>query len=167
MEVLSPFIKSGSIKLVVDKFTTDWKPEVAYNTIKQYLASGGKLDAVVAADDGTAFGAIQALKEYNLDGKIPVSGQDSELSACQRVVEGTQTLTVYKPIPALAAKAVEIAVAMTKGEGPVSNAVINNGKIDVKSYYLDPIMVTKGNMDGTVVKDGFHSKIQIYQSKTK
>jgi len=167
MEVLSPFIKSGSIKLVVDKFTTDWKPEVAYNTIKQYLASGGKLDAVVAANDGTAFGAIRALKEYNLDGKIPVSGQDAELSACQRVVEGTQTLTVYKPIPALAAKAVEIAVAMTKGEEPVSNAVTNNGKIDVKSYYLDPIMVTKGNMDETVVKDGFHSKIQIYQSKTK
>lgn len=164
MEVLNPLIKKGAVKLVIDEFMTDWKPEEAYKTIKNYLASGRKLDAIIAANDGTAFGAIRALKEYNLDGKIPVSGQDAELSACQRVVQGTQTLTVYKPIPALAEKAAEIAVALAKGEVPMSNNKTNNGKIDVQSFFLDPIMVTKENMNETVVKDGFHSKNLIYQA---
>jgi D-xylose transport system substrate-binding protein len=164
MSVLSPLIKDGSIKLVVDQFTPDWKPEEAYKTIKQYLSTGGKLDAVVAANDGTAFGSIRALKEYKLDGKVPVSGQDAELSACQRVIEGTQTVTVYKPIPALAQKAAEIAVALAKGEISPANNKTNNGKIDVPSFYLDPIMVTKENMDATVIKDGFHTKEQVYQT---
>ncbi len=163
MKVLSPLIKSDSIKLVVDEFMTDWKPEEAYKTIKNYLATGKKLDAVVAANDGTAFGAIRALKEFNLDGKIPVSGQDAELSACQRVIEGTQTVTVYKPISALAAKAAQIAISIAKGEETKSNNNTNNGKIDVPSFYLDPIKVTKENMDSTVIKDGYHTKEQVYQ----
>lgn len=164
MNVLSPLIKDGTVKLVVDQFMTDWKPEEAYKTIKQYLTNGGKLDAVVAANDGTAFGAIRALKEFKLDGKVPVSGQDAELSACQRVIEGTQTVTVYKPIPALAAKAAEIAVTLAKGEVATPNNKTNNGKIDVPSFYLDPIMVTKENMDATVIKDGFHTRDQVYQT---
>jgi D-xylose transport system substrate-binding protein len=163
MNVLSPLIKSGAVKLVVDQFATDWKPEEAYKMIKQYLTGGGKLDAVVAANDGTAFGSIRALKEFQLDGKVPVSGQDAELSACQRVIEGTQTVTVYKPIPALAQKAVDIAIALAKGEVATPNNKTNNGKIDVPSYYLDPIMVTKENMDTTVIKDGFHTKAEVYQ----
>jgi D-xylose transport system substrate-binding protein len=165
MEVLDPLIKSGSVKIVVDKFMTDWKPDEAYKTIKAYLSSGGTLDAVVAANDGTAGGVIQALKEYQLDGKVPVSGQDAELAACQRVVQGTQALTVYKPIPALAQKAAEIAIAMAKGETPETNNVTNNGKIDVPSYFLDPILVTKENMDATVIKDGFQTKAQVYGLK--
>jgi D-xylose transport system substrate-binding protein len=162
MEVLTPLIKSGAVKLVVDQFTADWKPEVAYNTVKSYLATGGKLDAVVAANDGTAFGAIRALNEFNLAGKVPVSGQDAELAACQRVVLGTQTLTVYKPIPALAQKAAELAITLAKGAVPVANNKTNNGKIDVPSFFLDPIKVTKENMDATVIKDGFHTKDEIY-----
>jgi D-xylose transport system substrate-binding protein len=163
MEVLTPLIKNGSVKLVIDKFMTDWKPELAYTTIKEYLAKGGKLDAVIAANDGTAFGAIRALKEFGLDGKVPVSGQDAELSACQRVIAGSQTLTVYKPLPSLANKAAEIAVAFVKGESPKPNSVTDNGKIDVPSFYLEPVLVTKKNMDATVIKDGFHSKSQVYQ----
>lgn len=164
MEVLTPLIKKGDVKLVVDQFTTDWKPEEAYKTIKQYLAGGGKLDAVVAANDGTAFGVIRALKEYKLDGIVPVSGQDAELSACQRVVQGTQTMTVYKPITALAQKAAELAISMAQGSTPVSNNKTNNGTIDVPSYYLDPILVTKQNMDETVIKDGYQTKSQVYQT---
>lgn len=163
MEILSPLIKSGAIKLVVNEFTPDWKPELAYKTIKDYLAKGGKLDAVVAANDGTAYGAIRALKEYGLDGKVPVSGQDAELAACQRLLDGTQTLTVYKPIPSLASKAAEIAVSFAKKEIPASPNKTANGKIDVPSFYLDPILVTKDNLDSTVIKDAFHTKAQIYR----
>ncbi len=164
MEVLNPLIKDGSIKLVVDKFTEGWKPEVAYKTIKDYLVTGKKLDAVVAANDGTAFGVIKALKEYGLDGKVPVSGQDAELSACQRVIAGTQVVTVYKPLKAIANKAAEIAVIMARGETPMANSKTNDGKIDVPSFYLEPIMVTKDNMESTVIKDGFYTKAQVYQT---
>jgi D-xylose transport system substrate-binding protein len=166
MEVLNPLIKSGSVKLVVDTLTEGWKPDVAYGTIKNYLAGGGKLDAVVAANDGTAGGVIRALKEFNLAGKVPVSGQDAELAACQAVVAGTQTLTVYKPIPELAEKAAEIAITMAQGQTPTSNSNLNNGKMDVPSYFLDPILVTKENMDTTVIKDGFQTRAQVYQSAT-
>jgi len=163
MTVLDPLIKNKSIKIVVDGFMTDWKPDEAYKTIKQYLASGGKLDAVVAANDGTAGGVIRALKEYKLEGKVPVSGQDAELSACQAIAQGTQTMTAYKPISALAGKAADIAVVLAKGGKPQSTGKVNNGKIDVTSYLLEPILVTKGTMDATVIKDGYQTREQVYQ----
>jgi D-xylose transport system substrate-binding protein len=165
METLNPLIKNGSVKLVVDSFMKDWSPDEAYKTIKAYLDKGGKLDAVVAANDGTAGGVIRALAEYDLAGKIPVSGQDAELAACQRIVAGTQTVTVYKPISALAAKAADIAVAIAKGNVPTSNNQVNNGKIDVPSFLLDPVLVTRETMDTTVIKDGFHTRDQVYSSK--
>lgn len=163
MEVLNPLIQNGSIKLVVDIKATNWSQDVAYTTIKQYLASGGKLDGVVAANDGTAGGVIRALKEYNLDGKVPVSGQDAELAACQAIVRGTQAMTAYKPISALAAKAADIAVILATGGTPPSTGAMNNGKVDVLSYLLDPILVTKQTIDATVIKDGFQTRAQVYQ----
>jgi D-xylose transport system substrate-binding protein len=167
MKVLEPKIKSGEIKLVIDEFMKDWNPDEAYKTIKNYLATGGKLDAIVAANDGTAFGAIQALKEKGLAGKIPVSGQDAELSACQRIFVGTQTSTVYKPISSLAYKTAEIAVAMAKGQDPETNSTINNGLADIPSFLLDPILVTKRNMMGTIIKYGFHTYEEVYKSGNK
>ena len=128
MNVLDKKIKNGDIKLVVDEFTLDWKPEEAYKTMKKYLDSGQTIDAVIAANDGTASGVIRALKEKGLDGKIPVSGQDAELSATQRIVAGTQTSTVYKPINSLAFKAAEVAVAMANGQTPEATGYINNGE---------------------------------------
>lgn len=167
MSVLDPKIKSGEINLVVDQFSQDWKPEEAYKTIKDYLASGKTLDAVIAANDGTAFGAIQALKEKNLAGIVPVSGQDAELSACQRVIDGTQTSTVYKPIIALAEQAAKSAVAMAQGQSPEVNNSLSNGKIDVPSYFLEPIIVDKSNMMTTIIKDNFHSYEEVYKNQPK
>lgn len=165
MAVLDPGIKSGDIKLVLDEFIDGWKTEEAYKVMKSYLNSGKSLDAIVAANDGIAFGAIQALEEKGLAGKVPVSGQDAELASCQRIIEGTQTATVYKPIKALAVKAVEIAVALAKGQVPETNNSINNGKIDVPSYFLEPVIVNKDNMMDTVIKDGFHSYDEVYNNK--
>jgi len=167
MNILAPYISSGEIDLVVDKFTPDWKPEEAYKTIKEYLNSGKTIDAVIAANDGTASGVIQALKEKGLDGKVPVSGQDAELSAAQRIVAGTQISTVYKPIKSLAFKAAEIAVTLANGQTPETNSSINNGKIDVPAYLLDPILVDKTNMLETIIKDGFHTYEEVYGVATK
>jgi len=165
MNILSPKIKSGAVKLVIDKFMTDWKPEEAYKTIRDYLNSGNTLDAVIAANDGTASGVIQALKEKGLDGKIPVSGQDAELSATQRIMAGTQTSTIYKPIKSLAYTAAEIAVAMANGQTPETTDFIDNGKIRVPAYFLLPVSVNKSNMLDTVVKDGFHTYEEVYKLK--
>jgi D-xylose transport system substrate-binding protein len=167
MNILGPKIKSGDIKLVVDTLTPDWKPAEAYKTIKDYLASGKSLNAVVAANDGTASGVIQALKEKSLSGSVPVSGQDAELSAVQRIVAGTQTSTVYKPINSLASAAAEIAVAMSKGQAIEVNTSINNGKMLVPSYLLSPILVTKGNIMDTIIKDGFQTYKDVYQTTSK
>ena len=109
--LLQPLIDKGEIEIVVDKFSADWNPDIAYQNLKAYLDStNGAIDAVICANDGTAFGAIRALQEHNLAGKIPVSGQDAELAALQRIVLGTQTATVYKPIPKEDAAALDMAI---------------------------------------------------------
>ena len=85
------------------------------------------------------------------------------LAACQRIVRGTQSLTVYKPIRLLATRAAEIAVAMAK-EGAVEGVTtkLDNGKIEVPSILLSPIQVDKENIDETVIKDGFHDRKDVY-----
>lgn len=163
MSVLTPLITDETVTLVFDQSTTDWKPDLAYQNLKAFLDAGNTVDAVVAANDGTAFGAIQALKEHGLAGKVPVSGQDAELPAIRRLVEGTQTISSYKPIRALAHQAIAAAVAMVERGTMETNATINNGKKDVASFLIDPIPVTKDNIKETVVKDGYHSLRDIYE----
>jgi len=167
MNVITPKINNGTIELVIDNFTPDWKPEEAYKTIKEYLNSGKTLTAVIAANDGTASGVIQALREKGLSGEIPVSGQDAELSATQRIIAGTQTSTVYKPISALAYKAAEMAVDMANNKPLETNSTINNGTINVPSFLLEPILVDKTNMMSTIIKDGFHTYDEVYNSGVK
>jgi len=164
-DVLQPYIDRGDIEIVYDQWTKDWNPAVAMANMENALtANNNQIDAVVAANDGTAGGVIQALAAQGLAGKIPVSGQDAELAACQRIVEGTQTMTVYKPIKLLAEKAAELAVAMAKGEQIQTDRNVHNGKIDVPSILLDPIAVDKTNIDQTVIADGFHSREDVYKN---
>lgn len=157
MNILKPLEQKGDIKIVFDQFSDDWKPENAMKHMENALtANKNNIQAVVAANDGTAGGVIQALAAQKLAGKVPVSGQDAELAALQRIVEGTQTMTVYKPIKLIAETAAQIAVDMAQGKTPNTNAKINNGKIDVPSVLLEPIAVDYNNILDTVVKDGFH-----------
>ena len=163
-KVLKPLIDSKKAEIVFDKFTTDWNPDIAYANLKGYLSkNNAKIDAVVAANDGTAFGVITALKEYGLDGKVPVSGQDAELAALQRIVNDTQTVTVYKPISKLASNTVELAVKLAKGLPIDTTKTTNDGKFEVPSVLLDPIAVIKDNIDDTIIKDGFHTRDEIYK----
>ena len=160
-KVLAPYIKSGAIKVVREDWAEDWKPENA-KRITDAAITSGKFDAVLASNDGTAGGAIQSLSESGLAGKVMVTGQDSELAACQRIARGTQSMTIYKPIKSLAARAAENAVNMAKGKAVIANQVTPNGKIDVPSILEDVEVVTKNNMVQTVVKNGFHTYDEIY-----
>ncbi|WP_410012274.1 D-xylose ABC transporter substrate-binding protein [Sodalis sp. C49] len=159
MTVLKPLIDSGKIKIVGDQWADGWLPENALKIMENALtANNNKIDAVVASNDATAGGAIQALAAQGLAGKVAISGQDADLAGIQRINQGTQTMTVYKPIKQLASTAAEIAVQLGNGEKPKSNASLNNGLKDVPSYLLTPISVDKSNIESTVIADGFHKK---------
>ena len=163
MKVLQPLIDSGKIKVVGDQWVDSWLAEKALQIMENALtANKNNIDAV-ASNDATAGGAIQALSAQGLSGKVAISGQDADLAAIKRIVDGTQTMTVYKPITKLADKAAEIAVTLGKNEKPTPNAELNNGLKNVPSYLLDPIAVNKDNIDDTIIKDGFHTKDAIYK----
>ncbi|WOD61458.1 substrate-binding domain-containing protein [Niallia taxi] len=154
MEVLQPYIDKGDIKLVFDKYTDEWQPEIAETNMKQALKeNNNNIQAVIAANDGTAGGVINALQAIGKT--IPVSGQDAEITGLKRILAGSQTMTVYKPIQVIAEDAAAIAMKAGKNEKIDTTATVNNGKNDVPSILLDPVAVTKSNIDETVIKDKF------------
>jgi D-xylose transport system substrate-binding protein len=165
MSVLQPLLDSGKINLVYNEFTTEWSPDVAFKNLKAFLDDGGQVDAVVTASDALAYGVIQALAEHGLAGKVPVSGQDGELQAMQRMLKGTQTVSAYKPGRLLAEMAIVEALRLANGQEPEINAAVNNGLMEVPSYLIDPIPVTKANIDSTVIADGTYTRSQIYTNQ--
>ncbi|PJE53361.1 xylose-binding protein [Marinomonas polaris DSM 16579] len=163
MNVLQPAIDSKKINIVGDQWAMGWSAEAALNIMENGLtANANKIDAVVASNDSTAGGAIQALAAQGLSGKVVISGQDADLAAMRRIVAGTQTMTVYKPISKLAKTSAEMAVKLARGEKIKVNGQVNNGKKDVDAVLLTPISVTKDNLDSTVIADGFHSRNDVY-----
>ena len=164
IKVLQPYVDRGEIKVVADGYTKDWLPTEAYLfMLKAIDSTQGNIAAVVASNDGLAGGAIQALREHNLAGKVLVSGQDADLSAVICIAQGTQSMTVYKPVSNEAAVAAEEAVRLAKGEATRANKVRSNGKLDVPTILLKPMVVTRDNIKTTVVKDGFQTLQRINQ----
>jgi D-xylose transport system substrate-binding protein len=165
MYILKPFIDRKDIKVVADQWANDWLPVEALKIMENALTkNNNKVDAVVVSNDGTAGGAIQALAEQKLAGKVLVSGQDADIAACQRIVAGTQSMTVYKPIKKLADMAAKVAVAMAQKK-PLTEktTTVNNGKKDVTSILIAPIQVDKENLDATVIADGYQKKEEVYK----
>lgn len=169
MKIVKPLVDKGDVKIVADQWAKDWQAVEALKIMENALTrNNNKVDAVLVSNDGTAGGAIQALAEQKLAGKVIVTGQDADLAACQRIVAGSQTMTVYKPIKSLANKAAEIAVRMAKGE-PVGEPTrpTANGRKDVPSILLDPIQVDKANLAATVIADGYHKVEDVYKDAPK
>jgi D-xylose transport system substrate-binding protein len=161
--VLDPYIEKGAINIVGETWIDDWRSESSHEFVSKILNSGEKVDAIIAANDQLAEGAITALSENRLAGEVFVTGQDAELGACQRIVEGTQGCTVYKPISILAEGAAEIAVKMAEGRDIGLNYTMSNGEYNVPCRIYKPILVTKENIDETVIKDGFFTAEQVYR----
>ena len=168
MRVLKTFVDSGDIKIVADGWAKDWDPAQAYAIMSGAIdAMKGDIAAVIASNDGTAGGAIQALQEHKLAGKVLVSGQDADLAAIIRILDGTQTMTVYKPIGLQARSAAEAAVSLAAGT-PIKNAIsIPNGNKSVQAIFLSPVVVTRDNVRQTVIKDGFQNLETIQKSLPK
>ncbi|HYV25404.1 MAG TPA: substrate-binding domain-containing protein [Pyrinomonadaceae bacterium] len=167
MQVLQPAIDKGQIKIVAKQFAREWLASEALRIMEDALTKNNNdIQAVVASNDGTAAGAISALPPQ-LVGKILVTGQDASLDAVQRVVEGKQTMTIYKPIQPLAFAAVDAAVKLAKGEKVEAKDKINNGKLDVPSLLFEPMVLDKSNVMQTAIKDGYHKLEDVYKNVPK
>ena len=158
-EVLEGAIKSGAIKIVGEEYTEGWKPEVAQKNMEQILTrNGNKVDAVVASNDGTAGGVVAALSARGISG-VPVSGQDGDQAALNRVALGTQTVSVWKDARDLGREAADAAVDLAGGK-PVPGTVKWTGgehKVPLDAKFLKPVAITRANLE-TVVKAGWITK---------
>jgi D-xylose transport system substrate-binding protein len=167
MHFIQPLISRGDIEVVVDHPVVDWQPSNARKIVENALMlAENKIDAVLAPNDGTASGAITALEAQGLAGKIPVSGMDAELTAAQRIVQGTQTFTIFKDTRDLSKKAVEIALMMVKGEDFLTlagGATMKNDVKDVPAVLLPAHLVDRNNLDALLIDSGYLKKEDVYQ----
>ena len=149
------------LEIVGTAYADNWLGEMGYAAVSGFLDEGGELDAVMCGNDDIASQVIRALSERRLAGEVCVVGQDADLSGCQRIVEGTQTMTVYKSIETLAMRAAESAVALAE-EGSVKTAgTYFDGTYEVPYIGLEPIAVTESNMQ-VIIDDGYHLEEDIY-----
>jgi D-xylose transport system substrate-binding protein len=166
-EIIDAAVKKGDIKIVGEEYTEGWKPEVAQKNMEQILTkNGGKVDAVVASNDGTAGGVIAALTSKGIKG-VPVSGQDGDFAALNRVALGSQTVSVWKDARDLGREAASAAVALGNGK-KVEHAMSWNGgekKMSLQSRFLAPVAITADNLD-VVVKAGWIKKEELCKGVT-
>lgn len=167
LAVLKPAVDRGDIKIVAEQFISDWKPELALNFMENILTrEGDNIQAAVVSNDGMAGGVISALGKKGLAGKIVVTGQDAQIDALQRVAEGTQSMTIYKPIIPLAKGAVEAAIKLAKGEKPATTPFKNeqlSGK-EIPAILLEVTVVDKDNLMQTVIADGYAKYDDVYRN---
>ena len=162
-------IDASTLTVGAESDTVEWKPANAQADMDGHITTLGKngFVGVYAANDGTGGGAIAAMKSAGIDPSTrPVTGQDAELAAIQRILAGEQFMTVYKAIQPEAEAAAELAVALVRGETPTAETTpVDNGAGQIPSILLDPIAVTKDNVKDTIVADEFHSVADICTSE--
>lgn len=150
-----------NINIDYAEFSEGWIAENAFRITNSYLSKGKVPDAIMCGNDSLAAQAIKALIESRLGGKVCVVGQDADLEACQRIVEGTQYMTVFKPVEKLAKRAAEVAVDMAKGKSLELKTTFDDGTYEVPYEKLEPIAVTKENMD-EIITGKYHQRSEIY-----
>src|SRR3954462_9431282 len=164
-------IDGSGFKVAKEYDTPDWSPDKAQSEMEQAITAvgKGKFVGVYAANDGTAGGAIAAMKSAGVNPKtIPTTGQDAEVAGIQRILAGEQYMTVYQPVKPLADKAAEWATLLAQGKKPTdATAKENNGKVDVATIKLDVVPVTADNVKQTVIADGFWKASEICTSAYK
>ncbi|MCR4739092.1 MAG: substrate-binding domain-containing protein, partial [Lachnospiraceae bacterium] len=154
-------LSTTRIRVDYAEFSEGWVAENGFDVTDEYLKTGKIPDAIMCGNDNLAANAIRALIEHRLGGKVCVVGQDADLEACQRIVEGMQYMTVYKPVEKLAIRAAERAIDMAQGVPLGLKETFNDGTYDVPYEKLNPIAVTKENMD-EVITGKYHQKNEIY-----
>ena len=171
-DVLQPLIDAGDINIIAQQWCTGWSPTEALQHTENGLTSANKdIQGIVCSNDGTAGGAIQALAAQGLAGTVPIAGQDADIAACQRILEGTQYGTVYKPLAPLNQAACELAVAIATGADEKNGVdsslgswtTYDNNYKDVDSFNVAVEAITKDNLYDIVIKrDAFHTVEEVY-----
>lgn len=172
MEVLQPLIDKGDIKVVADQWVENWDPANAKKLMENILTSTkGKFDAVVASNDGTALGALEAMKTKGMAGKTPISGQDATEAGCNSIARGELTVTILKDTRNLTPLACDLAVKLAKKEAipgltkmKLSDLTGDQAKTgEVPCKFLEVFQVTKDNLKQLVVDSGFQSYEGVYK----
>jgi len=166
LAVLQAAIDKKDINIVADNFITDWKPDEALKMAENALTKNNDdVQAFVVSNDGMAGGVVSALEKKGLAGKVVVTGQDAALDALQRVAEGKQTMTIYKPIIPLANNAVEAAIKLAKKEKLDTKPFMNDAiKKEIGAILLEVTTVDKANLMDTVIKDGYAKFEDVYKN---
>lgn len=162
-------LEGSNLKVVYTGYCDNWLAELAGNHVNKGLEVTRDIVGVMCGNDDLASQAVKVLAENRLAGKVAVVAQDADLAACQRIVEGTQEMTVYKPIEQEASTAAEFAVALGNGEDITAGTgeykveeTFNDGTYEIPYYKIDPIAVTAENMDEVIIDGGFHTREDVY-----
>ena len=179
-------ISKAGINIVYSNYCKGWSAKAAGEYVEKALEKYPDVDGIMCGNDDLASEVARVLSENRLSGKVALIGQDADLLACQRIVEGTQKMTEFKKVEELAKTAAYFAVKIAKGEkyyrscdsgqkndnnkkrgDYVATKKIDNGKGLVPYYSLKPVMVTKSNLDSVIIDSGFHTKEEVYLNVTK
>jgi len=155
-------ISQSKLKVVHQEYCDGWVAEQAFDAVNRGLAETTDVNGVMCGNDDLASQAFRALAESRLANQVFLVGQDADLAACQRIVEGTQLMTVYKPVANLAKEAAAFAVLLADGGTPEVPDTINDGTYDVPYESLDPVAVTRENIDKVIIDSGFHLREDVY-----
>lgn len=157
-------MEDNGVTILDSAHAQGWKAELAAAYIYSHEALLEKTDAIMCGNDDLATQVVRALSENRMAGDIPVVGQDADLAACQRIVEGTQVMTVYKPVEKLATRAAEASVALARGESLQGEdvTVLENGNYEIPYIGLEPVSVNRDNIDDVIIGSGFHLKEDVY-----
>ncbi|MDD2959002.1 MAG: substrate-binding domain-containing protein [Lachnospiraceae bacterium] len=168
-EGLTKALEGSGLNIVYSAYCENWLAELAFDAVNEGLSGHRDIVGVMCGNDDLASQAIKALSEQRLAGKVAVVAQDADLSACQHIVEGTQTMTVYKPVEELAKKAARLAVELGQGQDITGEGAqlrvkntINDGENDIPYFSIEPVAVTADNMDSVIIDSGFHLKEDVY-----
>lgn len=168
MNVLKPAIEKGDVTVAFEEWCANWSPIEAAKYAEQALQLTDKnVQAILTSSDGLAEAAVETLGQYDLAGKVGVSGQDADVTACQRIVEGTQTMTIYKPLASLSKAGIDTAIALIKGQQPTFNGALNNKFKDVPAVMPEIYPVDASNIVDVVIKSGFHPVEEVYKNLPK
>ncbi|MDD7794341.1 sugar ABC transporter substrate-binding protein [Clostridium sp. 'White wine YQ'] len=164
MEYIQPLVSRGEIRIVTDKIVDNWDPKNGYNIVKESLmANNNRVDAILAPNDAIAGAAIEALKEQGLAGRVAVTGQDADIDAIRRIIDGTQSMTVFKDTRQLGKTAIDVAIKFMRGEAIETTDTVNNGKVDVPSILLTPVSVDSSNVNTAILGTGFYKFEDVYK----
>jgi len=165
--VINSEVTNRNFEIIEEVWAYGWREVHAFNIVEKVLNEGKKIDAIIAANDVLATGAIEALAERQLAGEVLVVSQDAELSACQRIVEGSQLATVYKPINQLSKTAVKYSLKLIEGDTLDNEERMSDGTYDIPVVRIKCDVVNIDNIDEIIIDSGFHSKENVYINSRK